>query len=147
MRCKHFEASHEYSSARECLWVLAEESVRLIWGRLYACACRDGCPLLIDMFLSIQLPPRSARSSRRKCNSAASSCPGKNPSNPTVSSQNMKSNTMKKWVCSRFVCAFVSLWNLFSPFTFTFADTSFCIQSGCCCEWNSQDSANIFFVS
>lgn len=68
---------------------------QLVAGRMRVRAGRV-CPPLIDMLLSKQLRPRSARSSRRKCSSAASSSPGRSPTNPTASSRNMKSNTTRK---------------------------------------------------
>lgn len=88
------------------------------------------CPSLTDMFFSKQLHPRSVRSSRKKCSSAAFSSPGKSRNNPTVSSQNMKSNIMKKWVCISFllpVKTFFFFVLLFSLLTFSFTDASFYI--------------------
>lgn len=58
--------------------------------------CWEVCPALTDTFFSEQLRPRSARSSRRRCSSTASSSPGRRPSNLTVSSRNMSSNTTKR---------------------------------------------------
>lgn len=73
------------------------------------------CHPFIDMFLSKQPRPRSARSSRRRCSSAASSSPGRSRTSPMVSSQNMRSSTTKKWVFTRFVCVLASFWIPFPP--------------------------------
>ena len=67
-------------------------------------------PPLTEMFWSPQLRPRSARSSRRRCSSAASSCPGRSPSSPTGSSRSTKSNTTRRWF-EQFICVFISSWN------------------------------------
>lgn len=97
------------------------------------------CPSLTDMFFSKQLHPRSVRSSRKKCSSAAFSSPGKSRNNPTVSSQNMKSNIMKKWVCISFLlpvktfffCTFILTTHI--QFYRCFILHSACLHY--CCEW------------
>lgn len=82
-----------------------DDSSRLLWNEeetiTCGCWCRSG-PLRA-VFLSLQLHPRSGRSSTRRCSSAASSSPGWSPSNPTASSKNMKSNTTKKYVRCLFI--------------------------------------------
>lgn len=97
------------------------------------------------MSLSKQFRPRSVKSSRRRCSSAASSSPGRSRSNPMASSPNMKSNTMKKWVCSTLKC--VCRFRKPPPPHISASHQLYqLVQFGCCCEWNSQDSASGFFV-